>query len=92
MNEEWRNAAACRSNDPELWFPFGNGKKAQPQIAEAKAVCAGCPVRADCLAWAFEARDDHAVLGGTTAAERREMRRQAALEEAAAAPALVKSS
>ncbi|HEV2930751.1 MAG TPA: WhiB family transcriptional regulator [Propionibacteriaceae bacterium] len=90
MSEDWWPAAACRDSDPELFSPIGNGWNAMPQIAAAKAVCAVCPVRAECLAWAFQMRDDHAVLGGTTGPERRAMRRTAASEEAT--PELVKSS
>jgi WhiB family redox-sensing transcriptional regulator len=43
-------------------------------VAEAKAVCAGCPVRPECLAFALQ-RDLHGIWGATTEDERRLMRR-----------------
>lgn len=37
----WRNNAACRSYDPDLWF--------RPSAAErAKEICNECPVREEC--------------------------------------------
>ena len=50
----WRQFAACRSADPELFFPVpapGPGPGLR-QGEEAKAICAGCPVRGQCLAFA----------------------------------------
>jgi WhiB family redox-sensing transcriptional regulator len=44
------------------------------QIAEAKAVCAACPVRIDCLGYALETGQDAGVWGGTSEKERREIR------------------
>ena len=35
----WRQAAACRSADPELFFPISGSGKALEQIAEAKVIC-----------------------------------------------------
>lgn len=70
----WVHAAACRGRDPELWFPFGDvGTAHQGQIAEAKSVCAACPVRDMCLAWAVEALP-YGIAGGLTATERGRLR------------------
>jgi hypothetical protein len=44
------------------------------QVAAAKAVCAGCPVRAQCLAEAV-ARIPYGIAGGMTAEERRALPR-----------------
>jgi WhiB family transcriptional regulator, redox-sensing transcriptional regulator len=41
---DWRHRAACLEEDPELFFPIGETGPAREQIAEAKAVCVGCPV------------------------------------------------
>nr|CEL19676.1 WhiB-like transcription regulator [Kibdelosporangium sp. MJ126-NF4]CTQ94524.1 WhiB-like transcription regulator [Kibdelosporangium sp. MJ126-NF4] len=72
----WRDDAACRDQDPELFFPIGNqGQATQDQIDEAKAVCWRCPVRAACLQEALDNGEDAGVWGGWTAAERREFRR-----------------
>jgi WhiB family redox-sensing transcriptional regulator len=66
----WRSAAACRSADPELFFPISDSGKSLEQVAEAKAVCAGCPVRRECLAFAVATQQVDGIWGGTTADER----------------------
>jgi WhiB family redox-sensing transcriptional regulator len=63
---DWRHQAACVGADPELWFPVGP----LADVSEAKAVCAGCPVRAVCAVWALE-RSVQGVWGGLTEVERR---------------------
>ncbi len=65
---------ACRSAEPELFFPVSAAGPAVPQVA-AKAVCRGCPVRAACLHYAMEPAQDHGIWGGTTEEERRLARR-----------------
>ena len=52
---DWRNRAACLTEDPELFFPIGNTGPALLQIEEAKRVCARCQVRDKCLQWALDA-------------------------------------
>ena len=70
----WRNAAACRDEDPELFCPPGETGPAERQIAEAKAVCNRCSVKEVCLHGAIAEGDDTTVRGGTTARERRGIR------------------
>ena len=41
---DWRHKAACRDEDPELFFPIGNTGPALLQIEEAKQVCRRCDV------------------------------------------------
>ena len=41
---DWRHRAACRDEDPELFFPIGNTGPALDQIEEARAVCQCCEV------------------------------------------------
>lgn len=72
----WRHYAACRDHDPELFFPIGVTGPAMDQLAEAKAVCDGCPVRCLCLEWAVLAGVDHGVWGGMSEDERRALRRR----------------
>jgi WhiB family transcriptional regulator, redox-sensing transcriptional regulator len=71
----WRLAAACRSADPELFFPVSESGRALEQIAEAKAICAGCPVQRHCLAFALRTRQTHGIWGGRTELERHHVRR-----------------
>ena len=69
--DDWRTQAICEAEDAELFYPVSfKGQTAERQIAEAKAFCRRCPVSANCLDWALETRDQHAVAGGTTPAER----------------------
>jgi hypothetical protein len=67
----WRARAACIDVDAELFFPVGeSGPAVEAQVAEAKAVCAGCLVRAECLADALVGMP-YGIAGGLTAEERR---------------------
>jgi WhiB family transcriptional regulator, redox-sensing transcriptional regulator len=79
---DWRLDAACREVDPELFFP-DSGQV--PQVAAAKAVCAGCGVRGPCLEAALhgpQARDDHSgIFAGTTASDRVRLRGRASMAE-----------
>jgi WhiB family transcriptional regulator, redox-sensing transcriptional regulator len=74
----WIHEAACREESPELFFPVGSSGPALRQTAEAKAVCRGCPVRSDCLAWALESGQDAGVWGGLSEVERRALKRGSA--------------
>lgn len=75
---DWRHSAVCRDEDPELFFPVGNSGPAVLQIAEAKAVCARCPVSAECLSWALDTGQDAGVWGGMSEDERRALKRRRA--------------
>ena len=76
---DWRHDAACRDEDPELFFPIGNTGPAIIQIDEAKAVCRRCPVVEECLLWALERGQDAGVWGGLSEDERRSLKRRYAL-------------
>ncbi len=79
----WAELAACQDEDPELFFPISQVGPGARQSAQAKAVCARCPVRADCLRYALDNGLDHGVFGGTTADERRRLVRTASGRRAA---------
>lgn len=68
--KDWMVSAACRGMDPELWFPVTEVGPGARQVARAKAVCAGCPVRDECLAFALELKLAEGVFGGLTPSER----------------------
>jgi len=72
---DWRHLAACREEDPELFFPIGTTGPALLQIEEAKAVCRGCAVIDDCLSWALDSGQDAGVWGGTSEEERFALKR-----------------
>lgn len=71
MNQTWRDHAACRGIDPDLFFPETD-EEAEP----AKEICTVCSVRAACLEHALGARERDGVWGGATERERRRMIRQ----------------
>lgn len=74
-DQDWKRQGACRGEDPELFFlPDGmRGPAKMRQVAEAKAVCVFCPVRAQCLRYAL-ARGEFGVWGGTDEDDRRKLR------------------
>jgi WhiB family transcriptional regulator, redox-sensing transcriptional regulator len=72
----WRELAACRTADPELFFPIGRTGPAIGEIERAKAVCASCPVRERCLTFALDTRQDYGIWGGYDDEERRLLHRQ----------------
>jgi len=67
---DWRLIAACRSADPDLFFPVSSSGKSLEQVDEAKAVCARCLVRRQCLAFALLTRQAYGIWGGLTETER----------------------
>ncbi|MFJ4427585.1 WhiB family transcriptional regulator [Streptomyces bobili] len=75
---DWRFKAACREEDPELFFPIGNSGPALLQIEEAKALCRICPVLEKCGQWALDSGQDAGVWGGLSEEKRRAMKRRAA--------------
>lgn len=68
---DWWRSAACREADPELFFPVTTHGPGAAEVARAKAVCATCRVRRQCLQYALATRQAHGVWGGTTEDERR---------------------
>lgn len=68
----WFAQAACASTPDVDFFP---GPRESDR--EAKQVCARCPVRSDCLAYAlkFPGISDHGIWGGLGVKERAQRRR-----------------
>jgi WhiB family transcriptional regulator, redox-sensing transcriptional regulator len=65
----WRELAACRGTDLNLFFPV-RGESAEP----ARQVCAACPVRQPCLDYAVSNAITDGIWGGLTERERRALR------------------
>jgi len=78
---QWRSVAACRSADPDLFFPISDSGPAVEQAVTAKAICATCRVRHECLAFALRTGQVHGIWGGTTEDERAAVRRRPASEQ-----------
>jgi WhiB family transcriptional regulator, redox-sensing transcriptional regulator len=81
----WRSAGACRSADPDLFFPLSPTGPGERQIAHAKMICAGCQVRRECLEFALAHDQVYGVWGGTTPEDRQRDRRRRRRRAAAAA-------
>ncbi len=79
--QPWVADANCLGVDPDLFFP-GRGEPSRP----AKEVCAGCPVRVECLEFAMAPPVERfGVWGGMSERERRRIRRQRAINRTVAA-------
>lgn len=72
---DWRERAACRDQEPELFFPAGATAVTAAAAEAAKAVCLVCPVREACLTYALETKQEAGIWGGLTEDERRRVRR-----------------
>ena len=73
---DWRHRAACRDEDPELFFPIGTTGPALMQVDEAKAICNRCDAVDECLSWALSSDQDAGVWGGLSEDERRAVKRR----------------
>lgn len=73
--ERWRDKAACRHTDADLFFPVGSTGGAIEQIQAAKVVCRSCPVQDDCLRFALETNQETGIWGGKDETERHGLRR-----------------
>ena len=68
----WRDSAACRGHDPDLWFPVRGGGN-----AAALAICGGCPVRAECGEYGLSlGPHEPGIWGGLSWKQRRAILRE----------------
>jgi WhiB family redox-sensing transcriptional regulator len=73
---DWREFAACRDSEPNLFFPIGSTGPAVDQIEAAKAICEQCAAQEDCLQYALETNQEAGVWGGYAEDERRRLRKR----------------
>jgi WhiB family redox-sensing transcriptional regulator len=71
---DWQERALCAQTDPEAFFPEKGGS-----TREAKRICSGCEVRAECLEYALAQDERFGIWGGLSERERRRLRRGAAV-------------
>jgi WhiB family redox-sensing transcriptional regulator len=69
---DWQERALCAQTDPEAFFPEKGGS-----TREAKRICSGCDVRAECLDYALAHDERFGIWGGLSERERRRLRRPA---------------
>jgi WhiB family redox-sensing transcriptional regulator len=68
--QDWQERALCAQTDPEAFFPEKGGS-----TREAKRICSGCEVRAECLDYALAHDERFGIWGGLSERERRRLRR-----------------
>jgi len=69
--QDWQERALCAQTDPEAFFPEKGGS-----TREAKLICAGCEVRAECLEYALAFDERFGILGGLSERARRRLKRR----------------
>lgn len=82
LTEDWYLEAACRGPSSQWFFPPPAGERRDERDereALAKAVCAACGVRRDCLDAAIERREAHGIWGGCNEIERRAIQERIAV-------------
>ena len=71
---DWHKRALCAQIGGDLWFPEVDSP--QTDTAQAKKICAICPVREPCRIAGMD--EEHGIWGGLGTKMRRKMRRQQA--------------
>jgi WhiB family transcriptional regulator, redox-sensing transcriptional regulator len=66
---DWQERALCAQTDPEAFFPEKGGS-----TREAKRICSGCDVRAECLDYALAHDERFGIWGGLSERERRRLK------------------
>lgn len=69
-NDDWASDAQCKQTRPDELFVRGAAQN------RAKQLCAGCPVKTECLAEALDNQIEWGVWGGMTERERRAILRK----------------
>ena len=71
-DDQWQERALCAQTDPEAFFPEKGGS-----TREAKRICSGCEVRAECLEYALAHDERFGIWGGLSERERRRLKKAA---------------
>jgi WhiB family redox-sensing transcriptional regulator len=68
--DPWKRRAVCAQTDPEAFFPEKGGS-----TRDAKRICLGCEVQAECLQAALDNDERFGIWGGMSERERRRLKR-----------------
>jgi WhiB family redox-sensing transcriptional regulator len=68
---EWMLAGLCRQVDPDLFYP--EDVTGALRCSTAQRICAGCPVKGECLDYALSHDERYGVWGGMSANARRKL-------------------
>ena len=74
--EKWRKQAACAGAPIETFIFHDDVKYSKTTKLKALEYCNSCPVKQDCLRFAYNNNIQHGVYGGLTPRERRRFRFQ----------------
>lgn len=72
----WQMKAACRGPQATVFFPPSHVERKDEKLTRegrAKAICADCLVRGDCLDYAIRIREPHGIWGGLNEVERKQI-------------------
>ena len=73
LRPRWMHEAACRGQGFDTWFPTDDVGE---QADGARRICAGCPVRLECLDYALNCSIRHGLWGGLSPEERAALNRR----------------
>ncbi len=74
--EKWQIRAACRGPQAAAFFPPTQAERKEERLTReerAKAICATCVVRRECLEYAIRIREPHGIWGGLNELERKQV-------------------
>lgn len=76
MSDAWQLRAACKGPQATAFFPPAHAERKDEKASReerAKAICATCSVRRDCLEYALRIREPHGIWGGLNEVERKQL-------------------
>ena len=73
LRPRWMRQAACRGQGFDAWF---STDEVGEETDAARRVCAGCPVRTECLDYALDCSIRHGLWGGLSPSERAALNRR----------------
>ena len=83
LRPHWMQKAACRGQGFDAWF---SADEVGEEADAARRVCAGCPVRLECLDYALGWSIRHGLWGGLSPKERAALKRRRGQRPAAKGP------
>jgi len=72
----WHDHANCKGADADLFFPGAGGS-----TKKARALCAACEVKIECLDYSVDSGEKFGIWGGLSERERRRVRRKRAVKK-----------
>jgi WhiB family redox-sensing transcriptional regulator len=83
LRPRWMRQASCRGLGFDAWF---STDEVGEETDAARRVCAGCPVRPECLDYALDCSIRHGLWGGLSPSERAALNHRRVPQGTAKAP------